>query len=269
MSPRAEKPLHQRHIVVTRASAQAHELVEALRSSGARVTSLPCIRIEPAPGAVTAIRDALTQRACNWLFFTSANAATELGKWRRQLAPVLPSSVAAIGSKTAEAVRAAGFAVHFEAKPGTAADFVAQFIDAGHKARRIFYPASANADERLETLLARHGIALIRVDLYRTVAAVQTAEVEPLVQKPPDAIVFYSPSAVQAFFAALPEGAEAKLAPTLFAAIGPTTRAALERVGARCIVAPEQPATEGLVALLAQHFTATPAARPKPAPPGK
>ncbi|HAZ63715.1 MAG TPA: uroporphyrinogen-III C-methyltransferase, partial [Armatimonadetes bacterium] len=101
------KPLFGRRIVVTRARAQASELVDLLLDQGAEVLELPVIAVNPRDVSVEFRHLVDEGTAYEWILFTSVNgvelffqALTAAGGDARNLAG---SRVGAVGSATAEA----------------------------------------------------------------------------------------------------------------------------------------------------------------------
>ena len=88
-------------IVVTRAEAQADELVERLETLGHEVVRCPLIRVEPLGD------DPIDASGYDWLVVTSPNGAHEVA--RRLASPA--GQIAAIGPGTADALRAHGLHV--------------------------------------------------------------------------------------------------------------------------------------------------------------
>lgn len=88
-------------IVVTRAEAQADELVARLEALGHEVVRCPLIHVEPLGD------EAIDASAYDWLVVTSPNGAHEVA--RRLVKPA--RKIAAIGPGTADALRARGLHV--------------------------------------------------------------------------------------------------------------------------------------------------------------
>ena len=109
-----ERPLEGRRIVVTRAAAQGAALLDALRALGATPIAAPAIRILPPedPRPLAAALDHLDD--VDWLVCTSANAVRAVVAARAADAP-WPATlrIAAVGTATAVALRAAGAPVAF------------------------------------------------------------------------------------------------------------------------------------------------------------
>jgi len=251
-----ESALLGKRIVVTRPAEQSAALVELLQQHGAMIENVPCIRIEPLDGIESAVRECIADQNIDWIFFTSANAATELAKRLRpqHFKMIGKKRIAAIGGKTAQAARLAGFRIDFEAAPGTAEAFVAQILAAGIEPAHVFYPTSSLADNRLERRLHAAGFAVTRLDIYRTVSAVDAVSLEHVFAQTPDAVVFYSPSAAQYFFDALPRAFRGDVREIKFVAIGETTARALRKYGVSSPLIAGQPTTTSLVEALGQFY---------------
>lgn len=256
MSQRSEKVLRAKRIVVTRPAEQSTELVERLTACGAEVLPLPCIEIAPLAGIDQLVREALAGDTFDWTFFTSANAAQQFGAALRRFTPPIGLSgrFAAIGGKTARAAEKAGFALAFEAMPGTAEEFVHQVFAAHLQPRHVLYPASRLADGRFEQLLMARGVQVTRLNLYEPVSALDAEKLRRIFGQHPEAIIFYSPSAARSFFEALPAELQPALSKMQFAAIGKTTAEALQEHGIRTPLVAQEPKTEALIDALLCHF---------------
>jgi uroporphyrinogen III methyltransferase/synthase len=162
-------------IVVTRAAAQADELVTRLELLGHEVVRCPLIRTEPLGD------DPIDPAPYDWVVVTSPNGAHELA--RRLAAP--PRHLAAIGPGTAEALRERGLEPDLVPRVSTQEGLLADLPPG-----RVLLAAAEGArsllvDERDADFLP----------LYRTV------ELHP--EPPPhgDVALLASPSAARAFAA--------------------------------------------------------------------
>jgi uroporphyrinogen III methyltransferase/synthase len=162
-------------IVVTRAAAQADELVTRLELLGHEVVRCPLIRTEPLGD------DPIDPSPYDWVVVTSPNGAHELA--RRLAAP--PRHLAAIGPGTAEALRERGLEPDLVPRVSTQEGLLADLPPG-----RVLLAAAEGArsllvDERDADFLP----------LYRTV------ELHP--EPPPhgDVALLASPSAARAFAA--------------------------------------------------------------------
>src|SRR6266487_2357886 len=104
-------------VIVTRPADQAAPLVEELRREGFETVPCPLIEIEPIEDGPIDVRD------YDWVIVTSANGAEQLA--HRHVGD-LPR-VAAIGTATADALRAHGLPVDFVPSASTQDALVAEF----------------------------------------------------------------------------------------------------------------------------------------------
>src|SRR6185369_1032144 len=108
-----KRPLFGRRIVVTRASAQATGLRDALAELGADVVELPAMRIEPIEsGALQASLERLAE--FDWVVFTSQNAVRivweSLRARGRDARAFASTKIACVGRSTSDALLACGLA---------------------------------------------------------------------------------------------------------------------------------------------------------------
>ena len=108
-------------VVVTRAAGQAGSLADALIDRGATVVEMPVVAIaEPLDQGLalaSAIDAIIADSSVNdWLVVTSPNGARRVAELL--LGRQIPGRLAAVGPKTAEPLRAAGYSV--ELVPGRA-----------------------------------------------------------------------------------------------------------------------------------------------------
>jgi len=150
-------------LFVTRPEPDAERTAASLRGHGHKVTVAPLLRIE-------AIRDA----EIGWgpwaaILVTSANAAPAIARHAR-FAELRTLPVFAVGERSAQAMRAAGFA------DVTSADGDAEDLDrvAGASLTRgtpLLYLAGADRSGDLAGALTARGLAVRTVVVYRAVAA--------------------------------------------------------------------------------------------------
>lgn len=172
-------PLFGQRILVTRAAAQASQLVKPLRRLGAEPIEFPTIAIEPIcpnPELDQAIADLCRYQ---WLIFTSVNAAeiffarlSQLGLDARQLHRV---QIAAIGPATAKKLREyhliADFVPHEFISEAIVQGLVARSSLAGQS---ILIPRAAAARVELVDQLTRGGVCVHEIPIYRTIKPAET-----------------------------------------------------------------------------------------------
>lgn len=255
MAERAPSPLAGKRVVVTRPLQSNSSLTEALRAREAEVILFPLIRIEPPQdlAALDAAVGALSEY--DWLIFTSQNAVAAVtdrlaafpGPSRR-----LPESVrvAVVGPATEEAAAEAGMRVSHTSRGRTASDLVSE-LAAELYGKRVLVPRSDRAAPELLANLSAVGAEVREVIAYHTVAVpYHRANFDAA-----DAILFFSPSAVQAFRALVDSGVlSSELLAAAFGAIGPVTEAALLASGLRCDFQAVRPRSDEIITALAAHF---------------
>jgi uroporphyrinogen III methyltransferase/synthase len=257
------QPLAGRRIVVTRARAQAGDLVARLRELGAEPLECPAITIVP-PASYAPLNAAISQIAqYNWIIFTSVNGvAAFLERLRNQghTPDVLRHAhVGAIGPATAAALAAADLPPHFVPDTYVAEAVVAQIGDVAGK--RILLPRADLARTALADGLGERGALVDEVTAYRTMPAPELAQVTDLLRAGTvDALTFTSSSTVRYFLAGL-EAASKPVAELLrgpqrpaVVCIGPITAATAREQGLAVDAVAEEYTTTGLIAILVRWF---------------
>jgi uroporphyrinogen III methyltransferase/synthase len=219
-------PLFGRRVVVTRASAQASGLRDALAARGAEVLELPALRVEPLDAAPLA---AAVRRLADyeWIVLTSQNAVALL--WDALRAAAMDARalarlrIACVGATTSEALLARGLAADV-VPPRFVAEAVLDALAARTDVRgaRVLYVAAEGARAVLPDGMRALGCTVDVVTAYRTVTDGAGAEElrAALAHGAVDAVTFASASAVRGYVDAV--GAElARRAPA--ATIGPVT----------------------------------------------
>jgi uroporphyrinogen-III synthase len=265
-----------KRIVITRAPGQNESLRAELKNAfgvAARIIELPCVEFRE-PEDTAALDGAI--RAMNdfaWILFTSQNAARYFARRMRalgtnpaQIARSRPR-IAAIGPATAEATSAEGFLVDFVPSPGTGRSFAVSFKDSVRSVAGMEVKSSTagflRAIAGMKVLVPRSDLALRDrgatdwTEVLReagadvtTVAAYQTcsptmlagAQFAEVMRDGADCFVFSSPSAFENFARAAGLDNLKRLAQaSVFAAIGPTTAAAIRTAGLACAVESTEP----------------------------
>jgi uroporphyrinogen-III synthase len=251
-----ERPLAGRRIVVTRAAAQAREMLERLRELGAEAVALPLLAMAP-PADLAALAAALAELdGYDGIVFSSANAVAAV---RAHLPPGLRPRgwVCAAGEATAAAVREQlGWEVGITPAEFGAEGVVAALAGVKLDGRRILFPRAAAAREVIPAALARRGAQVTSVEAYRTEIPAEAAAGVRRSLPGAAAVVFTSPSTVQHLAAVLGTEAGARLAGAALFAIGPTTRAALKAAGWPVAATAPQASTAGLLTALRDYFRA-------------
>lgn len=238
MGESSASPVVEKTIVVTRAESQCGKLREELEARGAKVKLLPLIAFAP-PDDFGALDAALHQLATfDWILFTSANAVQQLAKRCRDLGLAAGSAgrmprVAVVGPATAEAAVEAGFSVDFVATNHSGGGLAEELRDE-LRGKKVFLPRSDRANPDLPAALKRLGAQVTEAVAYKTVTPgnADRERLNSCCKEEVDAILFFSPSAVQAFLELVDRKVLEKLqGRAVMVAIGPTTAGALSAAG--------------------------------------
>ena len=260
-------PLAGKRILITRAAAQSAALARELSARGALPAVLPLVSFAepedfaPLDHAIAAIAQ------FGWLILTSAQAVRAFTERAADLQWPLPRTgspprVACVGPVTAEAARKANLPVEYVAAAHSGVALTNELGSKLHGAK-VLLPRSDRANPDLPAALRRHGAQVTEVIAYRTLrpGVIDQAQLAKVAEDQADAILFFSPSAVQ-HFAEL-AGAEQlrafqdKLAIT---AVGPVTAKALREAGVtRAVVAADTTAA-AVIEALEKYFAVAKAA---------
>lgn len=247
----ANQPLHGRKVVVTRAPSQAGALSARLRAAGADVIELPVIDFVPLEFA------APDYASYDWAIFTSVNGVEF---FFAKVTPVAGPKVCAIGSATAEALRAHGLEPDVVPDEYVAESVVAALSGEGLSGRRVLLPRASAGRDVIPEELTRLGAQVDVLAVYRTVVPPELAQQAQavLAAARPDWITLTSSSTVKNLLAAA--GAELVGAAKL-ASIGPVTSEVAQRHGLAVTVEATPSTIEALVESMqtwtAKHEPAT------------
>jgi uroporphyrinogen III methyltransferase / synthase len=259
----SESVLSGKRVVVTRAARQSIELVENLGKLGAIPILLPLVAFS-APedyGPMDAALDRLEQ--FDWIIFTSENAVRAVVKRAgvrgnlRNL-PGRRSRAAAVGPTTASAAERAGFLVEYQAQTHSG---VALANELGEKlvGQSVFLPRSDRANPDLPQLLRNYGVEVTEVIAYRTVTPVNLDQekIAAILNGEVEAILFFSPTAVEHFVGIVGEGKLCDLQNRLaLTAVGPITANALHQSDVDTLLVAEDTTAGAVIAALEKHFAA-------------
>ena len=261
MAERFANALSGKRVAITRAAEQSQPLLAALREQGAQPILLPMVAFAP-PDDLPALDDSLCRlREYHWVFFTSQNAVRALQERSEQLKVSLrdaigTAQIAAVGPATAEAARAAGLAIAYVAKEHNGVA-LAQELQAEVRGKRVLLPRSDRANHDLVETLQRLGAHVTEIIAYKTLrpASDDTHNLENILQDVPDAVLFFSPSAVHHLRELLgPQQFHNLAVKSAFAAIGPVTERALREAGVQRLVVASDASASAILDSLANFF---------------
>ncbi len=250
-----------RRVVITRSAPQSELLAREFSARGAIPVMLPLVSFAepedfaPLDAAIKGID------RFDWTILTSAQAVRALVKRGEELKRGLIQSgsklrIACVGPVTAEAARQAGWRVEFVSETHTGAG-LAEELGKRLSAAKVFLPRSDRANPDLPPALMRHGAQVTEVIAYRTLRPTEVGrrDLRQISEGAADAVLFFSPSAVQHFVELFGgehlRALQDKLAIT---AVGPVTAKALQEAGAPRIVLAGDTTAGAVVAALEEHF---------------
>lgn len=219
--------LRGKRVLVTRARAQADELVRHLQALGAVPIVFPTIRIAPPTDNYAALDTMLRQLATfDWVVFTSVNGVKHV--WERLATLGLQADIfasvrlAAIGPATAKALVAQGLRVDIMPDNYVAEALLDALPDPA--GQRFFLPRADSARDALHTGLQAAGADVVEVHAYSTVPAVPSHETLTALEAGVDVLTFTSSSTVRNFVTQIgSELAQTLLSRGRVVTIGPIT----------------------------------------------
>ncbi len=269
------RPLYGWRVLVPRAQSQANVMNARLTAHGAIPQSVPTISMEPPrnPAQLDRAIKGIVEGRYQWVVFTSVNAVAavwdkfaQLGLDARAFAGV---HLAAVGEKTAEALRAHGMDPELlprRTKQNAAGvvEVFPEYVEDIDPVSRVLLPRADLGTDVLVDGLVEKGWEVDDVVAYRTVrAAPPPPEVRDMIKTGGfDAVCFTSASTVRNLV-----GIAGKPHPrTIIACIGPLTAAEAREQGLRVDVVPEVADVPSLVDALAAHVASLRAAGQLPPP---
>jgi len=260
----APSALAGKRIVITRSAPQSEELARELSARGAIPVVLPLVSFAdpedfaPLDAAIAGID------RFDWIILTSAQTVRAVVKRSEELKRSLIHSgsklrIASVGPVSAEAARQAGLPVEYVAETHTGAA-LAEELGSRLRGAKVFLPRSDRANPELPPALKRHGAQVTEVVAYRTLRPtdVDQRNLKQISEGAADAVLFFSPSAVQHFAELFGSeqlrALQAKLAIT---AVGPVTANALREAGVGRTVLAADTTAAAVVEALEEHFAGT------------
>ena len=254
------RPLAGKHVLVTGTGRFVELLGAAFRPEGADVLDVPTLDILPSSTA-TELNEALEQAAegrFNWLVVTSQQtvpALTAFGvdRLRGQV------RIAAVGTSTATAIRAADLPVDLMPEVQTGPGLVEAFQTLDLTGSAALCLLGSTASETVPFGLRASGMTVTRVESYqsRPLAGIPDNVREAVRSGRIDFVVFASPLTVTTLTELL--GADlAALSGACLVAMGATTHHAMEHAGLPVHVVAQEPTPEGIVKASRTYFAERP-----------
>ncbi|PYT58902.1 MAG: hypothetical protein DMG35_16345 [Acidobacteria bacterium] len=265
MPERLPSSLVGKRIVLTRAAAQSEMLVGELSERGAIPVVLPLVSFAE-PEDFAPFDQAVAQiDQFDWLILTSAQTVRAVIQRTADLQlPIVKTGsrlrVACVGPVTAEEARKANLPVEYVAATHNGVA-LANELGSRVQGAKVLLPRSDRANPDLPAALKGHGAQVTEVIAYCTLrpAEVDQNALKKISGGQSDAVLFFSPSAVQ-HFKELVGAEELRLLPDKLAilAVGPVTATALREVGVLHFAVALDTNVASVVEALEHYFSDTP-----------
>ena len=244
-------------LLLTRPVEEADALKAKLEAKGFEVLCLPLIEIKPPLDRGALLKKALDHiDHYDWLILTSQNAVRVLRSCLKKIPPKL--KIAAIGKATARAAQQAGWAPLTPQQENGAEGLIEFFTGKPLQGKRILYPRSQIGMETLVNALLEKGAHVDVVEAYQTQSSsVSSQELEGVLEKGVEGILFYSPSAVSSFFRKISKK-NPLLKKMTFIPFGKTTAFVLKKEGVQPAFVPSKPDEDVLIEKIKKFFTNAP-----------
>lgn len=263
MSESVPSSLAGKRVVITRAALQSKDLARELSARGATPVVFPLVSFAEPDDFAPLDRAIAEMQQFDWLIFTSAQAVRAVIQRAADLQRPLVRTdcrlrVACVGPVTAEASRKADLPVAYVARTHRG---VALANELGGKLQgaKVLLPRSDRANPDLPRALARFGAQVTEVVAYRTLRPAETDQdgLKKIVDGQADAILFFSPSAVQHLAELTGNGQLLQIQDKLaITAVGPVTAKALREAGVQGAVVAQDTTSASVIGALEEYFAA-------------
>lgn len=247
--------------ISTRPAGKSEKLAKLLAASQAKLLSYPMIEITPARLTEQEFKHFEEIETFDWVILTSINAVhffmntgSKISDFEHKIKKV---RFAAVGIKTAEALKSYAIHPHFvgeEATGASLANGLLNLLKGQHS--KILYPTSNLTTGYIPNALQQVA-TVYKIAIYQTVAP-QTNHSEMLSvlqNNAYDIIYFFSPSAFHNFHNVV--GKQMPLDQLKVASIGPTTYDAICNAGLTPVFSAQEHTEEGLYAETVAYFNKT------------
>ena len=256
-----KRALFGKTVVVTRARAQASELVRRLSDLGAACLECPTIKVvrpedwSPLDAAIDNIG------TYDWLVFTSVNGVSfffeRLYEKEKDVRALKDVSTAAIGPATAKRLRDFGLKSDIVPETYQAESIVEAFKQEPMNGKRVLLPRAKEARPVLPVQLRKMGAIVDEIAAYQTEQARENVDVliKRLEEGSIDLLTFTSSSTVRNFKALLPpERFESLTEGVSVASIGPITTETARELGFKVDIMARDYTIDGLCEAILEHY---------------
>lgn len=257
------RPLENKVIVLTRAEEQLKDGLDEFSKYGASVFTFPTIDIIPSDNYED-FDKILFLEQIDYLIFTSSNTVrffTERLKALNTSIEFGKIKVVAVGAKTKEKCLTNNIPVDFVPKVFSGEEIAAELSQKNLKDKTVFIPCSELSRDELPAALKRLGAIVHTVPVYKVTLPkndILDKNISKLNSIKPDVFVFTSPSTFRNFLTIM----KIKEPSVYFknykvAAIGTTTKTAIEDMNVEVDIVPVEFTIKGLAKQVAEYYSKT------------
>ncbi len=254
-------PLKDKTIVLTRSLEQSKESADALAKLGANVIVFPTLEIVPPTSWDQFDEIVKSNIEIDYIIFTSAHAVRMFSKRCAEINTIINFNrikVVAVGNKTSSVCSKYGIPVHIIPDEFSASGVIQKLSGYELENKTVFIPRSAIGREELPKGLKDRGAIIRSVAAYNvTIPSGESVETgrKQIEQNKTDLFVFTSPSTFENFLQILKiDHPSEYFNKRTVAAIGPTTKSAIDNHKVKVNIMPDEYTIDGLVEKIVEHF---------------
>ncbi len=258
------RPLKNKTIVLTRTIEQSKESAAIFSELGADVIVFPTLEIVPPNNWDKFDELILSSQKIDFIVFTSAHAVTMFLKRCYELDKQIDFkklNVVAVGNKTKSICEENNIKVDIVPKKFSGEGVVEELSKADLKDKLVFIPRSAIGREDLPKGLEELGAKIITVPVYNVSLPSKESvqkNIEQLNSRKPDVFIFTSPSTFENFLLIMNINNPVSFFKNYdVAAIGPTTKSAIENSKVKVSIMPDEYTIKGLANKMIEFYNNT------------
>lgn len=255
------RPLKNKTIVLTRTIEQSKESAAIFSELGADVIVFPTLEIVPPNNWDKFDEVILSSQKIDFVVFTSAHAVTMFIKRCNELNKQVDFEkikIVAVGNKTKSVCEENMIKVDIIPKKFSGEGVVEELSKFDLKDKLVFIPRSAIGREGLPKGLEELGAKIITVPVYNVSLPSRESiqqNVEQLNSSKPDVFIFTSPSTFENFLIIMSINNPVSFFKSYdVAAIGPTTKSAIENSKVKVSLMPDEYTIKGLANKMIEYF---------------
>ncbi len=255
------RPLKNKTIVLTRTIEQSKESAAIFSELGANVIVFPTLEIVPPNNWDNFDKVILSSQKIDFIVFTSAHAVTMFIKRCNELDKKIDLNkikIVAVGSKTKSVCEENKIKVDIVPRKFSGEGVVEELSKYDLKDKLIFIPRSAIGREDLPNGLEDLGAKIITVPVYNISLPSKESllqNIEQLNSSKPDVFIFTSPSTFENFLLIMNINNPISFFKNYdVAAIGPTTKSAIENSKVKVSIMPDEFTIRGLANKMIEFY---------------